>query len=313
MPVSKLRSILVATDLTPACDPAIAAAGDLAAACGAALHALHVHDFSAEAPGLSGVDGFPGRLAAMERALLAQLRRALPAGVTPASASVMIYSVPFAVADYARGMGADLIVMGPHRPRALLDRLRRCTAEQVMRRARLPCLVVPRPLRLPLQRVLVGVDPSGASRGAVQMALGWGTLPGVAPDEEGGAEVHLVHVSPDAHPGDPDARLDPLLASAQGGAASVRVRGDIVPGEDPAAWIAHLARKRDAGLVVVGARCRGGVARLLAGSVSTGVLREATTPVLLVPHDPRGARAAARPSVFYEGILPGRNLQGARG
>ncbi|HBH01951.1 MAG TPA: universal stress protein UspA, partial [Candidatus Rokubacteria bacterium] len=42
------------------------------------------------------------------------------------------------------------------------------------------------------------------------------------------------------------------------------------------------ARELDADLVVVGARGRGGIERLLLGSVSERVLRDARCPVLIV-------------------------------
>ena len=79
------------------------------------------------------------------------------------------------------------------------------------------------------------------------------------------------------------AELDRSLARA---AAELRGRVTRVtratPTGTPAGEIVSVARELDADLVVVGARGLGGIERLLLGSVSERVLRDARCPVLIV-------------------------------
>lgn len=281
------RSILVATDLTSACDAAVVTAGRLAAASGAALHAIHVHDFSARIPGARRSDDFSGRMVRAERALHAQFRRLLPGRIVN-SATVPIHHVPHAVADRALEVGADLVVLGPRR-RGLLDAFRRTTAEKVLRRAGVPCLVVPRPLELPLRRVVVGVHPSRAARDAVRVGVGWSGWLG-ARAGEARSEVQLVHVSGARYGPAWTEFVRPLLEDARTECADgVHVRAEVARGADRAARLAELTSVRSAGLLVVGARCRTGWVRALA-AVPGAVLRRADLPVLLVPPSTRGSR-----------------------
>jgi nucleotide-binding universal stress UspA family protein len=286
------RSILVATDLTPACDAAVATAGRLAARSGAALHALHVHDFSPHIPGALPTDDFLERLARAESALMAQLWRTLPSGLAPASATVEIYSVAEAVGDHAIDVDADLVVIGAPRRRPPLGGFWPGTPERVLRRARRPVLVVPRALGVPLRSVVVGVDGSEAARDAARTAAGWAAWLG--PDDGTGPDLHLAHVAAGpagARPG----WLPPLEEEVRAAAAGVRVHGDVVSGADPAARIAEIGGAREAELVVCGARRRGVMARVLAGSVSAEVTRRAAVPVLLVP-EAASAGTPARPA-----------------
>jgi nucleotide-binding universal stress UspA family protein len=59
------------------------------------------------------------------------------------------------------------------------------------------------------------------------------------------------------------------------------------PTGNPADEIVAAAGDYETDLVVVGARGRGGVARLLLGSVSEKVLRDARCPVLIVKERPK--------------------------
>src|SRR5262249_1537728 len=70
---------------------------------------------------------------------------------------------------------ADVIVMGPHRQHADNPGQRAVgsTAMQVVTNTSAPCLVAAHPLRVPLSRVVVGVDLSDTSRGALMIGLSW--------------------------------------------------------------------------------------------------------------------------------------------
>src|SRR4029079_8067010 len=95
-----------------------------------------------------------------------------------------------------------------------------------------------------------------------------------------------------AHP--PAAMLDDLLqaerrhaeaalleAAERAQAAGVRVRTRLATG-DPVERICAYARELDARLIAVGTRGHGTVASLILGSISNGVIRNASRPVLVV-------------------------------
>jgi len=61
----------------------------------------------------------------------------------------------------------------------------------------------------------------------------------------------------------------------------------------PAEAVTHRAAELGADLIVVGSHRRGRLDRLLVGSVSEGIVRRATSPVIVVPAS-RGIGAAGR-------------------
>lgn len=71
-------------------------------------------------------------------------------------------------------------------------------------------------------------------------------------------------------------------AAAQAEAAGIPVTYDVRQGV-PVTEICAAAEEHDAGLIVLGAHGWGALKRLLFGSVSTGVLHNASSPVLVVP------------------------------
>src|SRR5690606_15872693 len=90
-----------------------------------------------------------------------------------ASREVEIYVAHKAILDRAAAVEADLIVIGPHRRRAVGDAFLGSTADRVIRSAGAPCLVVRGPLSLPLRRVVVPIDLSEPAQRALDAALRW--------------------------------------------------------------------------------------------------------------------------------------------
>lgn len=262
-----LRTVVVATDLGDACLPAVRAAAELARLAGARLHAVHAAD---EPDAEAG------------RELGVHLRRA---GVPPASlASARVERTPAerAIVEQAARVGADAVVLGPHRDRGGLG----STADAVVRSAGAPCLVLPAPLPLPLGRVLAPVDLGPATRGSLLAALTWASALRRRPDR--GAErteLCVLHVAGDG--GDPGAAAEALhreveeACSGEAGFAGVRVREAVERGE-PAEAILRHARADAADLLVLGTSGRTGPGALL-GSVSSAVVRGTSGPTLLVP------------------------------
>ncbi|MGC9669769.1 universal stress protein [Planosporangium sp. 12N6] len=146
--------------------------------------------------------------------------------------------------------------------------------------------------------VLLGVDGSSASEPAVGFAFEEAALRGVAL-----TALHAWTAPVRAEPGDVlpmvydaaivEAEEDRVLAEALAGwrdkYPDVPVRRRLVRGPTRRALIGAT---RDAQLVVVGSRGRGGFTGLLLGSVSQAVLHHANCPVAIVPD----TRAAARSS-----------------
>ncbi len=293
-------SILVATDLTESSDAAVASAAALAARTGAPLHLVHALDF-ADAP-YARVEPAPAtfqdRLAAADEAVEAQLARAAPEGAVVATRELILYSPWKAIAERAVRVRAELIVLGGHCPRGLADRLLGTTADRVLRRAPVPCLLVRMPLPLPLARVLVPVDFSANGAPALDAAFRWAARLGApaAGGRAGPGAVELVAlhvVSPairlpggavaEEAAGRELARLvERARLRAGRGAEAVSVRQEIRSG-DAAEEILRRAADGAADLVVLGTHGQGAIERAIIGSVAQAVARAASCAVLLTP------------------------------
>lgn len=300
MPAPPLREVLVATDLTPAADEVVRAAAGIADATGARLHAVHVMEGlvpAGEEP--SQVVGFEERVAETGRRLDEQLRRVLPPGVSPASREVVIWTSHRAIHARAQEVGADLVVLGPHRGEGRETFYLGSTADRVIRTSEVPCLVVRRPLPLPLRRIGVPTDLSGPARGALEVALAWAGALG------GGPGIHVFHVGWSVEAatdprGEKEERLARLRREVEdavgdtGGAGGTAVTTAVLWGNEEAEAIATHAGNQDLDLLVMGTHGYGAVRRTLVGSVASSVARRAPCSVLLVPPFLWKA-AAARP------------------
>lgn len=291
----KMSSIVAATNLTEASDQVVRAAGEIAAASGAALHVLHAFDLpsegEAELP--AGVRAtFEGRMAEAEERLARQIARTVPEGVRVEGRRVEMFVPHRAITDFADSVGADLIVVGPHSRRGVADELLGGTADRVIRSATVPCLVVRGPLRMPLRTLLAPVDGSGAADVALQVALEWaGALGGRGAERP---RVTALHVLPrslhlPALDIDADQIRDGFAAKAAGalGASgyqgAVEVETAVRWGESASEEVVARAREGGVDLIVLGTHGRGLIQRFLIGSVASGVAQRAPCPVLLVP------------------------------
>lgn len=138
----------------------------------------------------------------------------------------------------------------------------------------------------PLSRLVVGFDASPPSVRAVRLAT----------ELARGGRAHLWLVfaqQPDPRTAEPrteeEARvpvratqkaMETLIREAL--AAGVGAEALVREGE-PAAVILRAARELNAGMVLVGTRGLGGAARVLLGSISSRVVSEGSTPVVIVP------------------------------
>lgn len=172
-----MKNILVATDLTPHSDRALARAIRLAGK-DARLRVLHVVD-----------EDLPENAAAFvtagaEKAIVGQVAAHVPAGAPSPECVVSLGRGYRTILEAADEIDADLIVAGIHRDESLGSYFLGTTVERVLRVGRRPVLVVSEPPAGPYHRAMVCVDFSIHSRRAVECALA------LVPD----GEAILLHV-----------------------------------------------------------------------------------------------------------------------
>jgi nucleotide-binding universal stress UspA family protein len=143
------QRILVPVDGSPTSDKALAAAIQMAQAFGARLRLIHIMEETAY---LTGYDPFGGYAGDLIRIMRESGEKILEQGMTAAQAAgLAVDTVLFddlgqrlgeAVANGAKLWNADLIVVGTHGRRGMGRLLMGSGAEQIIRQAPIPVLVV---------------------------------------------------------------------------------------------------------------------------------------------------------------------------
>jgi nucleotide-binding universal stress UspA family protein len=272
-----------------------------------ALHAAPLVPFNFPlAPGVSQATLEPFDLETMASEL-----RAFTAEVAATCPRLQLIVRPGAAApvilDLARGLGADLLVLGTHGRSGLQRLVLGSVAEKVVRQAPCPVLTVPcavegHPDKPVFEHVLCGVDFLETSQRAVEYALSLA--------EEANGRLTLLHtiewVPDERHPTHATFGLN-LYRQAVLTEARARL-AELVPAEardwcqvdmrvacgEPSVEILRAAAAERADLVVLGAGHPGALDRMLFGSTAPQVLRQAPCPVLTV----RGGGEATR----HEGL-----------
>ncbi|HKA92026.1 MAG TPA: universal stress protein [Haliangiales bacterium] len=137
------KKILVATDLTPASEPAVRAALELAKILGAHVTALHVLDAPLEStkwflPDSPEMQSLRAAIAREENTIHAELAAqigALAHGAANIHAIVRRGNPVDVIRDVAEEIGADLLVLGTHGRRGIQHALLGSVAERVVRTA----------------------------------------------------------------------------------------------------------------------------------------------------------------------------------
>jgi nucleotide-binding universal stress UspA family protein len=207
---------------------------------------------------------------------------------------VAVDDVPSGLLSAAEDVNADLIILGPHR-RRFADVFIGTTVERVVRRSRFPLLVASQPPAAPYQRTLLALDFDEASQAAARVALGMGIFDNTA--------VIIMHAFDTPAVGmlkrstDTSDAIEHYVAGEQSKAnerLSDLVRELGLPASDqrvvamigtPARSILESARRESVHLVVLGTNQRKGFERLLIGSVTEDVIRDANRDVLIIPID----------------------------
>lgn len=278
--------ILVATDFSPRSDRALRRATLIARQVGASLTLAHVVDADQ-----------PDWLIASDRAkayeILGETAHTLrTSDQISADPLVQVDDVHSGILNAAASVGADLIVLGPHR-RRLSDVFVGTTVERVVRRTQLPLLVAVQPPSAPYGRTILALDFDEASKSAGRAALALGIFDNTevivmhAFDAPAARMLRRSNETPEAvdHYVESERRLavgalNALVAELALPPTRQRVAAVI---GTPARSILECALSEDAHLIVLGTNQRKGFTRLLIGSVTEDVIREQHRDVLIVP------------------------------
>jgi universal stress protein E len=295
----KLNTILVGLDELPRCEPAVRAGVALAKALGARLRFLHA--VPVPLPVWPDID--TTRLIELNEASVQaaseHMQEALApliAGDVTAPAAEVLTTVPGnpprALVQHAEEQGADLIVLGGHKRRALFDF--GSTARGVLSQVHCSVWVQPDEYR-PVKSVLVPVDLSEHSLAALRMAVQLAA--------ELGARVDTLYCfdAPEFSwagvPGYPDAGPAYLLDESRAAvkAEYERAMSEVAWGgvehealfEDGAPVAQILKHQAGHDLIALGTHGRTGFAAAVLGSVAYACLKQSELPVLAIRHPER--------------------------
>lgn len=283
MDLTPLTTVAIASDFSEPASVAVAWGHRLAALHGARVVLIHVlgtasdHHLT-EDEARRGLDGIAASL------------RAEGLRVDIEMASGAVASVLHSVAER---VGADVLVIGSHGHGVIKRLMIGSVADELLRQARLPLLVVhPRDgqRRIDFRTALVGIDFNDPSQRAAACAL---RLLERHADSQllllAATQIPLTFVGPDA-PAMPLVEVTEVNDSARDGIQrltkalgghGVRVEGLVCPGA-PSEAIMDTAEDRRVDFVAVGSEPRSGAARLLLGSIAKDVIHHAVCPVLVV-------------------------------
>lgn len=292
-----IRSILVASDLQPSSDVALRGAATLAKQLSAELHVVHALNIPTSGYPITGESiAFQQQIHDGRRSLREQVLRTVPEGVTVSSQQVRIGSAQQIINERTSEVGAQLLVLGPHRPRAFRGPILGNTADRVLRSAEVPVLILAELLTLPLREVVVPMDLSDPARGALDQGLTWAGTLGAHEPENGHAvaQLRVMHVIPRVYEVY-DFPFDRAVIAPQlnreideaiervGTAGRIDTREEIVWGNSPAEEIIRYVENGHVDLLVMGTHGYGALGRALIGSITSMVARAAPCPILLVP------------------------------
>lgn len=282
-----MKSVMVATDFSERSDRALRRAMLLARQFGAGMTLVHVVD-----------DDQPQRIQRAEEAaattILNEYAQTLQREDGVRCDIRVVEGIPFeGIARAAEDLEADVVVIGPHRRRALRDVFVGTTAERTIRASRRPVLMANGVPAASYRHALAAVDLSRCSADALRATRHLGLQQSMA--------ISVLHVVDAAGAGFltgatvPDDSMKDYLAEEEArGARELDAFLADVP-FDPVARFAkrsdssaanaiiETAREVQADLLVVGTHGRTGIARMFLGSVAQEVLGTVRTDVLAIP------------------------------
>lgn len=299
--VAAPRKLLLATDLGPGCDRALARAVSLARQWRASLLVVSVVDPAARrAQAILGGDApawcrAPDPLRDAERAIHRDM-----AGLDIDWTLHVEEGDPAEVlARIAAEAGSDLVITGAPHLDALGQVTLGSTLSGLLRATRLPLLAVRERVHAPYRHLLVASDLSDCSRDALETASA--LFPQTRMAVLNGFDVPMLGLLnqsrdttvDDARVRGREALADFVATSALTGAHAGAVER-IVERGDPARLLRQVAASRPVDLVVLGAHGRSAIREVAIGSVAKRILASVPVDALLV----RSAAASAAPGSF---------------
>jgi nucleotide-binding universal stress UspA family protein len=287
--------VLIGTSLEEESDQVVRSGLAVARAAGAKVflvHAARIEPRLLHYEAGLGRDFVQEQMAWREQMLRQQIERAGIGTPELAGFRIMTGAPHRILVDAVKTCGADLIVVGATGAGPFAELLG-STADRILRKAPCPVLLVRGELRMPPRRVLAPVDLSTLSGDAFRCGLH--LLTQLAKTEE--IDVRAVYAM---------SFLDALAMRHQAGEISfeeverrdaeelrrfllenrpepgLRIETAILPGE-ARFEILHDLEKNPVDLVVLGTHGRGGLDRLMIGSVASTIARKAPCSVLLIP------------------------------
>jgi nucleotide-binding universal stress UspA family protein len=299
------RSIVVPLDGSAFGEQALPFALATARAAGAALCLVHVHREHAfymvgTVPIVDEVED--ARQRTDEKAYLEGLAQRLSAQAPqPVSVALLDQPIASAIAAHAASTHADLIVLTSHGRGGMSRFWLGSTADTLVRQTETPLLIVrpneARPGKSAeprLEHILIPLDGSALAEDILDHALALGSLSGARYTLIQAIDPDLVvYASPPAVVRADEQELQLLRAAAREyldriaerlRARDAHVQAKIVLGA-PAPAILEFAQSHSVDVIAMSTHGRGGVGRLLLGSVADKVIRGASIPLLL--HHPR--------------------------
>ncbi|MCA9159824.1 MAG: universal stress protein [Planctomycetales bacterium] len=288
-----MKTIVVATDFSERSDRAIRRAKLLAREFDSKLHLVHV------------VDNDQPQLIVQSECdastkLLEELTRTLEEIDAVQCDFHVVLGDPFiGITQTARVLGADLIVIGPHRRQLLRDIFVGTTAERTIRTSDRPVLLANGIPTGSYRRAIVATDLSAYSETTIRTAKSLGLL-----DRMNVSLLHLFNVPAAGlmrRASFSDAEKQSYIAGEWKRASEeatlfidkINVDGMstiLKPATaDVGDTICSTAEELSAELIVIGTCGRSVIARTLIGSVTEGVMRNSDRDVLAVPPQQNGA------------------------
>jgi nucleotide-binding universal stress UspA family protein len=294
------RTILVPLDGSPFAEHALPWALSLARRARARLDLVRAHvDYILNDPVPCGVLSDPGLEAGcahQEQLYLDGTAKWLAAVAPVSMTSAVCAGQPAdAILKHIQARPADLIVMTTHGRGPFSRAILGSVADEVVRRARVPVLLIrprePTPRLIPeptAARVLVPLDGSALAEQALEPALELTCL------TEGCCtllRVVEIHSSlPDSPPGSLGRPGEAHVEKARGYLKDiakrlqdrgVAVQSRVVVGRDVSGTILKQAQVQGTDLIALATHSRGGVGRIVLGSVADKVVRGTSIPVLV--------------------------------
>lgn len=289
-----IKTILVPTDFLAPSLKAISYGSALAENFRAALHLVHVNDLGIEHPVLAPLFSLDGAIDQQLRRRLKGIAAEVECPVRSQRCHVRKGKAFDQICREARLRSADLIVISTHSHNGFKRFAIGSTAEAVVRHSPCPVLVLrgaEHGVGIAMRNILVPVDFSDCSRGALRYAIGFA--------RRFGAKLTLLHTIYPHYYATSDvynaADVPRLITSMQHAAVNdmrelVRTTAFAgVPFETrvtlgfPGSEIPTYAARMGADLIVTATHGRTGLQRVLIGSVAESVVRHSGCPVLVIP------------------------------